>query len=298
MQRWPFSRWCLAWLLSSLLGLLSFSAIANANTLVIRYPRPESADDKRADYPLKLLALSLQQPNRNVVLQPSPHPMPQSRALRQLANQQIDVMWTMTNREREQQFLPVRIPIYKGLIGWRIALIKTERQAEFSAMQDLAQLKALQLGQGHDWPDTAILMHHGFQVTSATNYHSLFKILHAGRIDFFPRSIVEIWGELYNQRHMNLAVEQSFALVYPTAFYFFVNKQNVALAKMIEQGLEQAIRDGRFEHLFWQYQRPWITKAQLEQRRIFRLNNPELPEATPLQRAELWFQAPATSAHD
>ena len=34
----------------------------------------------------------------------------------------VDICWTMSTDERETQILPIRIPIDKGLIGWRIAL--------------------------------------------------------------------------------------------------------------------------------------------------------------------------------
>lgn len=271
---------------------------ADSDALIVRYPREEMPGDQRNAYPLQLLSLALAHENAKVTLTPSPDPMPQSRGLRQLAERKIDVLWTMTNHARERDFLPIRIPIHKGLIGWRLLLIRADQQSRFDPIDNADGLKALRAGQGHDWPDTKILQANEFLLTSATNYHSLFKMLHAGRIDYFPRSVVEIWKELEAQKHMGLAVESHLVIVYPTAFYFFVHKENVPLATTIENGLEAAIKNGQFEALFRQHHWPALQRAQLASRRIIRLPNPELPEKTPQHRRTLWFQPESTSARD
>ena len=273
----------------TLLVLSGHTALSQERIIV--YPQPESEQDQRTIYPVKLLNLALHKTGVPFRLQPSEERMPQGRALLMLTQDQIvHVVWSMTSIEREAELLPIRIPIYKGLIGWRLLLIKAQDQDKFRHIQAVKDLQQLKVGQGHDWPDTAILRHNGFQVTGVANYESLFDMLQKGRIDFFPRSIVEIWAEAEAHQHQRLVVAPTLALQYPTAFYFFVNKQNAPLAQLIEDGLNQAIKDGSFNQLFDEYHQSLLQRAQLPSRQVFALDNPILPQNTPLQRQELWYK--------
>jgi hypothetical protein len=155
------------------------------------------------------------------------------------------------------------------------------------SLEDLSRFSA---GQGHDWPDSEILRSNGLPVIGVPNYQSLFSMLALGRFDYFPRSLAEVWAEAEQQRGSGLVVDDSLVLHYPSAVYFFVNRNDVALAAHIERGLELAIADGSFEQLFQAFHGEYIERAQLGKRRILRLSNPLLPPQTPLQRKELWFQ--------
>ena len=275
--------------LFTLLCLLALCAPLQAEILI--YQPPEVADDPRNRYTLQLLQLALDKAGGDYRLQPAAKPMQQGRVLMELAQgRNVRVAWSMTSLEREAQLLPIRIPIYKGLIGWRLALIKSERRALLHEVRNLAELGRFNAGQGHDWPDTEILRGNALPVVGAPNYQSLFRMLALGRFDYFPRSLAEVWAEAEQQRAAGLVVEDSLALHYPSAVYFFVNPKDVALAAHIERGLELAIADGSFERLFQSFNGEYIQRAQLGKRRILHLSNPLLPPQTPLQREELWFQ--------
>ena len=49
----------------------------------------------------------------------------------------------MTTREREERLQPIRIPIYKGLIGWRVNLLRQTDSQLLSHVRTLDDLKAL-----------------------------------------------------------------------------------------------------------------------------------------------------------
>jgi hypothetical protein len=263
---------------------------------LIRYPQAESGTDTRSDYPRKLLQLALDKSGGNYQLVASELKMPQGRALLQLAQgQDIEVAWSMTSRERERDLLPIRIPIDRGLLGWRIFLIRQADLARFAAINTLAQLQILKAGQGHDWPDTLILRANQLPTIGEAKYEALFTMLQGRLIDYFPRSINEIDEELRLHPAGNLAVEPHIALHYPAAMYYFVNKNNPALAKAIEQGLQRAMADGSFEQLFQTYHAALIRQANLPGRTVFHLNNPLLPLETPLQQKQWWY-APKTAA--
>lgn len=263
---------------------------AQAQGMRVIYPKSESNTDARSVYPIKALELALQKAGGQYDVQPSKSVMQRTRQLSQLAEgQELDVVWSVTSVERERDFLPIRIPIDKGLLGWRICLVHKDNLAKLSAIQNLEQLKTYAAGQGKDWADVQILRANGLKVEPGATYEGLFQMLQAKRFDYFPRSVLEIWGELEKHPGMDLEVEPNLILQYPSAFYFFVNKNNTALAERIERGLRAAIKDGSFEKLFEQYNGPLIARANLKNRKHLVLTNPLLPDTTPLKQKELWL---------
>lgn len=259
---------------------------------LLYYPRPESDKDPRVAYPLTLLRLALEKSGAPVDLQPSKARMQQGRALREveLGTGKVHVVWSMTSREREAATRPIRIPIYKGLIGWRLPLVRSQDAQRLATVQALGDLQAFSAGQGHDWPDTEILRANGLTVHGVAAYEALFQMLEAGRFAYFPRSVIEIWAEAAQHASRGIVVDPNLALHYPAAFYYFVHRDNAALAQTIEKGLEKAIADGSFDRLFHKHFDAVLRASALERRRVIELHNPLLPPETPLQRKELWYQ--------
>ncbi|TFV88693.1 transporter substrate-binding domain-containing protein [Oxalobacteraceae bacterium OM1] len=258
--------------------------------MAIVYPPPESAADARSEYFVKMLALALSKSGADFELQPYRQRMAKSRAIRQLQKGEgVDVIWAMTTRERERDLLPIRIPIDKGLLGWRLFLVGRRAPTGLDDVHKLDQLQEFSAGQGHDWPDTAILRANGLNVFAGSDYEGLFRMLQAGRFDYFPRSVAEIWDEQRRHAELGLEVQPTLVLHYPACIYFFVGKDNRRLAHLIETGLQAAIADGSFDRLFEQYNGEQIRRADLKRRIVLPLENPLLPEQTPLKKAELWF---------
>lgn len=277
------------WRIILLITALSLPLPAFAD-IVVTYPRPESAPDERSRYTQRLLELVLQRVNPTYRVQLHPVRMQQGRAIVRLQNSEgIDVISTMTSIDRESSMLPIRIPIDKGLIGWRLLLVNKANASTFRSVLTLEDLKKLTAGQGNDWPDTAILRASGLNVYGTSNYGSLFRMLESERIDYFPRAVTEIWAELdlYQKR---LMVEPNIVLRYPTAVYFFVRKGNTQLAADIREGLEKMITDGSFEKLFQQYYGDMVRRSSLKGRRVFELKNPLMPKGMPIERKNLWFR--------
>lgn len=279
-----------------------------AETTVIRHPQRMAEWDQRNDYFLALLTLALNQTRSeygDYFLEPSNQATTQGRAISLLsAGEQLDVLWSMTSRRRETQMLPVRIPLLKGLMGYRLFIIRIEDETWFHSIKTIDQLRQLRAGQGHDWPDVEILRANGIRVETSSGYDALFFMLKAGRFDFFPRALNEPWQEVQARSELNLSVEKNLLLYYPTANYFFVNHNNKTLAERLTKGLEKAIADGSFDTLFYNHPINKFTfeNAKLSSRIRLSLANPLLPEETPLARKELWWEidspafAPDTSA--
>ncbi|MDP2715025.1 ABC transporter substrate-binding protein [Rheinheimera sp.] len=247
-------------------------------------------DDPRGHYPIALLHLALEKSGSHYLPVPSKRDQAQWRTLRQLeSGNDMDVVWTFASAEREENLLPVRIPIDRGLLGWRLLLIRQQDRAQFAGISTAEQLQPLRAVQGHDWPDLPILQHNQFNVTPSTYYHGMFAMLQLGRVDYFPRSLSEIQSELQTKAGDSLAIADNLALYYPAPLYYFVNPNRPQLAQAIEQGLRLAMHDGSMQQLFLQHFADAIAQAELTERRVIRLNNPFLHPDTPLQDNSLWF---------
>lgn len=280
------------------LCLIGASTFAQADVIV--YPRPEAVGDARTDYPLKLLRLAFDKAGASHQLRASKISMQQGRALTELVQGgTVRVVWSMTSIEREATLLPIRLPINKGLIGWRLPLVRAEQPDLLGGVHGVQELRRFIAGQGHDWPDTEILRSNGLKVVGVPQYESLFQMLALKRFDYFPRSIIEIWAEAERHRAEGIMIDRHLVIRYPTAFYFFVNRRDTLLATTIERGLERAIADGSFDRLFCRHHARFIEQARLERRTVIELRNPILPPQTPLARKELWFhpgQCPPASS--
>lgn len=260
----------------------------HAATLV-RYPLPEADGDRRNDYPVALLALILQKAGGVLKPVPSGERWSQARVLVHLAEgRDFDVAWSMTSVEREQQLLPIRIPIFKGLIGWRIALVRKGEEQIFNQVRSAKDVGALTAGQGHDWPDTEILRGNGLQVVDSSSYDGLFRMLAGGRFDYFPRSVAEISAEARVHRQ-SFVIEPNVVFRYPTAAYFFVQPGNTKLAAAIRRGFERAVADGSADALFDQHYGETLRALNLGSRRVIELTNPILPAGVPLQQKAYWY---------
>ncbi|MBX9705113.1 MAG: transporter substrate-binding domain-containing protein [Gammaproteobacteria bacterium] len=271
-----------------LIGLYQVNAYAGQT---ITYAWAESmASDKRGLYPIQLLKLALQKSGAEYQTKPSKRDMPQWRTLRHVElGIDLDVVWTFTTPEREANLLPIRIPIDRGLLGWRLLLVDEKNSKLFSLLKDAEQLKKLRAGQGHDWPDYPILQSNGFLVSPSSSYAGLFQMLKLNRIQYFPRAVSEIDIEIAARPEMGLAVAPKWILFYPAPLYFFVKKDKHELAKSIEKGLRMAIQDGSMRQLFLLHFGDVIRHAGFANREVIRLQNPLLTKATPIDQRDLWF---------
>lgn len=280
-----------------LVFIVSCCNIVSAAELVVRHIRPESENDQRQHYYIALLRLALgktQASDGSFRLAMKNETMSQARAMKQLkGNNGIDVVWTMTSLEREKELRPIRIPLLKGLLGHRIFIIRQEDACHFMNIQTFDELKQLKAGQGKDWPDTKILRANGIYVEGCIKYKGLFGMLKYKRFDYFPRGVNEPWDEVKTHRDKNLVVEKTLLLQYPAPIYFFVSKENIKVAQRLETGLRLAIKDGSFDKLFLNHpsNKKIFDLAQIENRKIFKIKNPLLPQKTPIWEKELWYTA-------
>ncbi len=276
-----------------LIPILAFAAssflalVANAQTVI----KLNEATDGNGRYSMAMINLALSKVSTKYKLEIDSSVVTQARNIDDVATGRSDLLWAATNQEMEDKLLPIRICLYKGLLGHRIFIINPASQPKFDRVKTFDDLKQFTFGQGTTWADSSILESNGLKVVKANKYQSLFYMVDGGRFDAFPRGVQEPWQELETNSNLPLAVEKRIMLVYRMPFYLFTGKKNTKLAADLELGLNRAIADGSFDNIF--YNDPMVKavleKANLEERLVFNLQNPTLPKETPVDRPELWL---------
>lgn len=269
---------------------MMWSVEAGAAVWEITYPQSSVEEDVRNEYPIALLKLALEKTGVRYELKPSIKPLYQARAVKRLEeNLEINIIWTMTDNAREEHLLPIRIPIARGLIGWRFFVAPVNSDFMKAEIDSIDRLLEFEPVQGIAWADTKILQANGFNVVTSQDYNEAKQMVLTQQADFFPRSVIEVEQEILADPYTPLAYRTDIAVQYPSAMYFFVNKQNKTLARLIETGLKRAIDDGSFDTLFQEHFGEIIERLNTDELRYFKLANPLLPTLTPTSNEKLWY---------
>ena len=258
----------------------SQSQASTTQPLQVRITRTEDTDlDSLIYFALLKLALEKSQRLFEIKITEVPTSTP---ATRMINNPElINVVWMGTARKFEEQLWPIRIPLLRGLVGYKVLLIRKDMQPQFDqikTVQDLASLKAL-VGLG--WVDTDIFTRHKLPYVTG-EYSSLMPMLTTRRGDYYPRSIFEFNQELDPEHYPAIELESNLLLHYPLAIYFFVAPGNQALHDALQKGLEIAMADSSYNQLLASHPvtRDVFQTLHLRKRRLLTLENPFLTDET------------------
>lgn len=261
----------------------------------IRVVPGQSESDSRHYYPHALLKAALEatlESDGPYIISYAPVTMTRNRALKELLKGKlINVHEAPTREEWEQTVIPIRIPIRKGILGYRVFLINAEDSQKFEKLKTIDELKQLKAGLGSQWSTTLVMKVLDFKIVTGLDYEGLFSMLASRRFDYFPRGINEIFKEFETRekKFSNMRIEQTKALYFITPTYLFVSPEYPELADRIKRGFLTIIENGTFDTLFYKEHDEFIKKAGLDKRMIFRVENPLLSKETPLDQAGFWY---------
>lgn len=204
----------------------------------------------------------------------------------------VDIDFAATSIEREKKLLAIKIPLFKGLLGYRVPVIRRENISRFDKIKTLEDLKKITIIQGTHWPDTEILLNSKLDVMKVAKFESMYPMLESGRGDAFFRSVCEAYGEVELRKNQNLIVYDRIILSYKMPMYFFVNKNNKTLKERIEKGLLMLIENGEFLDFMKNHPitKPVFPLEKYQNSLVFELPNPILPEDTPVNDSKLWIR--------
>ena len=249
-----------------------------------------SRGDVNSNYALGAIKLALGKAGVPFKLNISEGDFAPMRQRKELLEGGLDILWTATSIDMEEVALPIRVPLYKGLLGHRILIVHKDNKNLFNQVDTWEQMLAFRFGQGRDWSDTTIMRANGMKVVTAVKYDNLFLMADGKRFDAFPRGVHEPWAEIDKRPSLELTVDEHVMMVYRMPFYLFVSPRKKSFAEDLYQGMLMAVDDGSFDEYF--YTNPTVKmvleKANLKNRVIFNLKNPALPPKTPVDDARLW----------
>ncbi len=250
-----------------MLILLSHTTLA----LDIRLPITSNYQ-QRDSYQIALLELLLSKLPGPHNISVSQSTYSQSRIISALqdADADINLYWMGSSRELEATLQAIPIPIYRGLMGYRVFIIHKHKQALFDSVNGLKDLQNYLGAQGVGWSDNHILHEAGLN-QYVTSYENIFRMINKGRhLDYFSRSIAEAYIEVESRSRQlpELRVEDKLLLVYPFAMFFFAARDNKKLANSLLQGFKIAYKDGSFLEFFYAHPsiRLMMAKADLQTR--------------------------------
>ena len=139
-------------------ALSSLQALAHEQ-IVIKLAKPNHIDAVKNQYIHDILDKSFAAMNADVVLLYNVEPMNNKRIVEQLShNKTITLAWLSLPHEQVDSLVRTTIPLYKGLHGKRLLLIRYEDQEKFSNIETLADLTPLVGLQQQSWSDYTVLI--------------------------------------------------------------------------------------------------------------------------------------------
>lgn len=282
-----------------ILSMLVPVALAQQDSVIVRMPPKQSDEDASHGYISAALSLALQEteydyPPAQIEMLPITY---NQRLMFSLLNHKgvLDIVASAPSPAREIAYRSVRVPLLKGLLGYRMSLIRAEDKEKFDAITDPEEFKKLIACQGAHWPDKDVFEHNGFPTASTDDFPDLFVMLNNKECDYFPRAITEGYAELHNYNQLNadkrLVAHDKFLFHYIQPFLFYTSHENYELAARLAKGLIKATHNGKLlklmqEHPVTAHVFP-LTKW--DDKSIIRLENPLLVKALPLEFPEYWI---------
>lgn len=206
--------------------------------------------------------------------------MGQTRALRALAHDQLDIAHFVSTKEREAQADVIHIPIMQGLLGYRLCLITTNNQQKFSHIGSKNEWIANNIitGQHYNWPDSTILQSNKLAVVTTYKTELLFQQLAKNRFDCFSRGLSEISNEQLDHQDLGIVIEKNIVIYYPLPQFFFVNPAKPVLTKRLRKGLLSLQENNELDNIFNDYYDEIINRLNLKNRVFISLHNPTLSQ--------------------
>jgi hypothetical protein len=215
-------------LLYLLLALSSTAAIHSiaAETISLNLPQAASLEPATtSDFYEQALRLALgKTSDKDSDIQFLHHPVsvPRERARLLVKQGVLDIVWSSSNKEREQELVAVKFNLIRGINEYRLLLIRAEDQARFNKVNSLADLQQFRIGSGTHWSDTDVYRFNGMPLVTSPSYDPMFRMLKMKRFDYMARSLQEIDYEVKRYGNLGLAIEKNLAVHYPQPIYFFL----------------------------------------------------------------------------
>lgn len=170
-------------------------------------------------------------------------------------------------------------PMMKGLLGYRILIVRAEDQEKFAAISQATDLQNQAMGIPFGWADAELFRRNGYEVVEAGGFDELFANQLKKKFaytTFGANEIENVFGERAASLG-GLAIDQSLLLYYPFPLVFYVNPENLELVSRMNLGMQIIVKNGELDKIFERHFGNLAARLQLNERNIIHLENPLLP---------------------
>ncbi len=278
-----------------LVSLLTFCMCytMSANALDIKYLARDHDKGQMIDDILKFL---VQESDSSLTLRPvfdKSISNPREEQILREQSGKFSLLNRSVNAKREKDFLSVKFPIFRGLLGNRIAFIHQKDAANFASIKTMTDLKKITFGQGRHWMDTHILKHNDLSLYTPP-VRSLMRMINRGRIKGYPRGLHEVFSEFdrAKENYPYIRVDTGFLLSYKLPAVLYVSKDQPELHDALTKVFLKSYENGKYQEFFDTHPqvKKMLAQANIEKRVVFKLENPFLPEAYQNLPDYYWLQ--------
>lgn len=173
----------------------------------------------------------------------------------------------------------VDFPLMRGVMGFRILLIRAEDQARFDKVKQFDQLTKFTMGFGKGW-EGSIYKFNGLHVTETVTFSVLLNMLAGHRYDFVPLGMCEIEDtyRVGEKTIRDLVPEKNLLLAYYAPTYFYVSPKDKDLAARLKKGLDILEKNGEADKIFDEFFAARLKALNVKNRLVFQLNSPDFSE--------------------
>lgn len=179
----------------------------------------------------------------------------------------------------QEEKILVPAPLMKGLLGYRILIIRAADAKKFARIKSASALKQLRMGIPATWADAGLFRHNGYPVVEKGSFDELFQRLEQGEFDYVTFGANEV-ASVFTERAARsgkLMIEPSLLVYYPFPLVFYVSPTQPELARRVNDGLAQISKNGALDDIFNRYYGATLAQLGLPNRTRISLENPILP---------------------
>jgi ABC-type amino acid transport substrate-binding protein len=193
----------------------------------------------------------------------------------------FDIFGTVAGNAKlaNEKKILIPLPLMKGLLGYRILIIRAADKEKFAAIKSAKQLQQLRMGIPSTWADAELFRHNGYKVEEKGSFDDLFARLENNEFDYVTFGANEVTG-VFSERAAKsgkLIVDSSLLVFYPFPLVFYVNPDNKILAARVTEGLQIISANGELDKIFNRYFAADLASVNLPARAMIKLKNPILP---------------------
>lgn len=289
-------------LAAPLLSLLPEAAKADGPQKIISYVRAASASDvdAHAIFGWDVLSAVLEKTrpthgDYSLTVSPDAAQALRFRHARTSSDIQVNVVILTISPDWSDTLMPVRIPVLRGLLGYRLLLVHRGDLDRFAKINTLADLRQVTFGSVQHWSDTTIMERAGLPVVTGSSYDGLFKMMQAHRFETLTRGVHQIEAEvaaIEKNPGNDIVVEPHLLMHYylPVYFWFSRDAEGQRRAERVKAGLQMMVADGSLEKMFNERFGAVIEKYDLTHRTVIELPDPLLVPEDPINDARLWYR--------